>query len=438
MTAVRFFLFGLFYPIISKIGLKSNWKEMVFQSFGGLRGAVGIALCISLENEVNVMTVKEDPRNLNPHQLFAVTGWIALLTLFINGVLAGPLLKALKLGRMSEARKQVVDRYSEVISNELLDLLITLLGQDRFKDIDYTLVRTYVSSLPDATYTNLKMAVRRYKESTEVHKYNTPHLSIFDSTIDGVELDAVKKLAKKNLADNFRSLARKARHMSKDENHLVAHKTSDEYRETSNEKAIELRLLFVELLMHAYREDMKKGEIDTQEIPVVNGLEVSIAITEDEVHRGKEIADWPVCEKHLRKDLLMKLTGCIQIKMYDIYLVHLASAFIHCHGEAQEVFKTKFCRAGELEFEEITVLRESNKQISLAKDSIDQIESKTRKEIMSLSMGSILLSAESRIVNDHVEKGLLKETEGEHILERIEDELSTLKKFGYRKDYIIL
>merc|ERR550534_1343295 len=116
--------------------------------------------------------------------------------------------------------------------------------------------------------------------------------------------------------------------------------------------------------------------------------------------------------------------------MNVIYLVHLASAFIHAHEEAQEVFKEKFCKAGELTMAEITVLRESNKQISLANDAMNQIDPNRRRNIMSVSMGSILLSAESMMVNDHVEKGLLKETEGEHILERIEHEFSSLKKFG--------
>ncbi len=38
LFAIRFFLFGVFFPLISRIGLKSSWQEMVFQSFGGLRG----------------------------------------------------------------------------------------------------------------------------------------------------------------------------------------------------------------------------------------------------------------------------------------------------------------------------------------------------------------------------------------------------------------
>lgn len=51
ITAIRFFLFFSFYPIISRIGLKSSWQEAVFQSYGGLRGAVGIVSLVVVMNE---------------------------------------------------------------------------------------------------------------------------------------------------------------------------------------------------------------------------------------------------------------------------------------------------------------------------------------------------------------------------------------------------
>lgn len=60
LTAIRFFLFSSFYPLYSRIGLGSSWQEMVFQSYGGLRGAVGIALAISLDNTVREATAEYD------------------------------------------------------------------------------------------------------------------------------------------------------------------------------------------------------------------------------------------------------------------------------------------------------------------------------------------------------------------------------------------
>lgn len=49
---IRFALTFSFYPVLSRIGLKSNISEATFLSFGGLRGAVGIALGLALEAEV--------------------------------------------------------------------------------------------------------------------------------------------------------------------------------------------------------------------------------------------------------------------------------------------------------------------------------------------------------------------------------------------------
>lgn len=45
LMLIRFFLFASFYPINSRLGLGSSWQEMVFESYGGLRGAVGIGRC---------------------------------------------------------------------------------------------------------------------------------------------------------------------------------------------------------------------------------------------------------------------------------------------------------------------------------------------------------------------------------------------------------
>ena len=41
-----------FYPVTSRIGIGTTWREAVFMSYGGLRGAVGIALALSLHAEV--------------------------------------------------------------------------------------------------------------------------------------------------------------------------------------------------------------------------------------------------------------------------------------------------------------------------------------------------------------------------------------------------
>eukprot|EP00957_Ditylum_brightwellii_P073292 5570953-Ditylum_brightwellii.AAC.1 len=82
-------------------------------SFGGLRGAVGIALAIALDNELRKDTVPGDPIQDATSQLFGLVGGIALLTLVINGTLCGPLLRKLGLADSTDAREKIVSQYRQ-------------------------------------------------------------------------------------------------------------------------------------------------------------------------------------------------------------------------------------------------------------------------------------------------------------------------------------
>ena len=49
---MRLFLVFSLYPLLSRIGLGTNWREAVFMSYSGLRGTVGIALSLALHLDV--------------------------------------------------------------------------------------------------------------------------------------------------------------------------------------------------------------------------------------------------------------------------------------------------------------------------------------------------------------------------------------------------
>lgn len=124
----------------------------MFQVYGGLRGAVGvsfflagsdrhplvfvslylhnyflllslsdlvdavlkIALAIALDNEVRENANEDDYEELYVDQTqmaFAFIGGIAFMTLTINGVTAGPLLRKLGLADSTESREKIINAY---------------------------------------------------------------------------------------------------------------------------------------------------------------------------------------------------------------------------------------------------------------------------------------------------------------------------------------
>ena len=83
LALIRLFLFVVAYPITVRTGLSTNWAETLFQVHGGLRGAVGIALAISLDNEVFEVTPGNDETiyEIWTTQAYQMVGGIALMTL---------------------------------------------------------------------------------------------------------------------------------------------------------------------------------------------------------------------------------------------------------------------------------------------------------------------------------------------------------------------
>merc|ERR1711915_661680 len=126
-----------------------------------------------------------------------------------------------------------------------------------------------------------------------------------------------------------------------------------------------MRLVFVELLRSAYATAMDNGNIDVREVIVVNVLKNSVAIAEDEVSNGNPIKDWNICLDNNKFFERFERT---------MNKVHLATAFIAAHTEAQNVFKYKVHRAGFLTPVERVVLEESAQQVALASDALNEYD----------------------------------------------------------------
>jgi len=414
MSVIRFLLFGLFFPVISRIGLKSNWKEMVFQSFGGLRGAVGIALAIAIDSEVTQNTVLTDPRRAYTSQLLGITGGISLLTLFINGIAAGPLLRKLGLNRASKERKEVVGRYDQHLKEQLLERLIVELGWNQYDHADFNIVKHDVHQLSNVSMTDLKIAIRNVKDATPAHMYYEPHLSLFKSTLSEEDFASLERTSKLKLHQKFKGAISAVTRKAVIPSTFIDEEGQIDLNDVGSQaKLMELRLVFIELLRTGYKQAMHEGTIDVREISVVSSLNKSVAIAEDEVSNGLPIDDWKTCEGGAGKKIHLKL--------------NLASAFTRAHENAQQFFKFKFCRSSTLSPAELQVLEESTTQIDYATEVFKTTDSSILKQVMSRKLSFVLIAEAGMFIHKYVDQGLLKAEEGEHYFEELDHALSHVK-----------
>ena len=418
---VRFFLFGLFFPIISRIGLKSKWKEMVFHAFGGLRGAVGIALAVLIDSEVANETVRIDGRRGAPSQLFGITGGITLMTLFINGTACGPLLKKLKLNRSTKQRQEILKRFDKLLKKHVLDTFMRLLGEPYYNDVDFDLISHHLPQVStNLSYKEARSALRRVKYTTPPHLYQPPNLSVFESMFTEEEHKALVGLTKLKLFERIREGSEYIR--------VLIGPMPDELNEGKSEcdeeELKEMRLVFVELLRKAYATAMDNGNIDVRDVIVVNVLTKSVAVVEDEVSNGNPINDWNVCQKNNK---------IFERFERSLNKVHLATAFIAAHTEAQNVFKYKVHQDGFLTPVERVVLEESAQQVALASDALNEYDPAKLRKILSLKLCGVLLHGAAIEISKLIKTGLLKEEEGEHYLEHLEGDLMVIRREQNKK-----
>ena len=98
LQVIRLIAIGSLWPILTKIGYSISWKSILVMTWGGLRGAVGLALAL---------IVSQDPRivspTLGPKFLFHSAG-IVLLSLLINATSVKYLLRVLGMFDISVAK----------------------------------------------------------------------------------------------------------------------------------------------------------------------------------------------------------------------------------------------------------------------------------------------------------------------------------------------
>lgn len=388
-------------------------------TWGGLRGAVGIALGITLENSWKNVTAADlsglllDGDSTEAAKLgelynhkyaarlwFFLAGGISMLTLFINGTTAGPLIKRLGLANATEVRKSIVERYNKSMILGSLDSLLRHLADSQFSKVGFGAVRARIPYFKDITAEQFTAAVKRVKADPSS---KLPDLSSFKAFFPN--------------ADVYVDLAEETADPSNIEDEMEALPQDP----VDRKEIIEMRKVFTALLGTAYDMQIDNGFVNSRTGFVVEKITASLQKMGDTVAQGEPINDWETSQAG------PKLLG-EHILRTDADEAMGAVACIEAHRAAQKAFQAEFVNANEKVPPVVaTIIAESNSQIRSAEQSL-KAHAKCDK-IMAQLVSQVLLNEHIHAVGGYVERGLLNSTEAEHLIHALEHYLDDLPKF---------
>jgi len=428
---IRIIVIGVFFPVISRVGLRASWQDSVMMVWGGLRGAVGIALALSLDNSVtenvSATTIRDQSATI-----FAYVGAMALLTLLINAPTVEPLLEKLGLIRSSQARLQLVQAWHHALKLYVLDVYTETVNQERFSCCDRDIVRYHVPILYEATDVELEAAERKYRLKKLIQPDLMSHAQV-KRTLErhGVSIsrnDSHDESSPMRLAGR-RGLPKHARSGFRRILRRASKRSSQELQDAAavhQVRLMELREVFLHLVQNSYWEMISHGELARQDF-VDHILLQSVEEAHSAVAQGKPIDDWKTITTHSRNaELFVKaFFGSIAHMHKRISVEHarehdkqqwtiLSYAILHAHRSAQ----MKFCEGfveddSDLLAAEKQVFEESDAVIAKAQAFVDSIDRKLRVAWVSHLVAVVVLHAQVEKLREARDRNVLQNREVE-------------------------
>lgn len=140
LNVIRAVAILLLYPALQRTGYGINLKWSLVMSWGGLRGAVGLALGLILVTDPQIN------RNFSTKTMFYISGIVGL-TLIINAVTTGPLVQYLHLNRTTKASHLFYQRAVELITDHIKESVVTIKRSTRYQGANWNQVWKHVPIL---------------------------------------------------------------------------------------------------------------------------------------------------------------------------------------------------------------------------------------------------------------------------------------------------
>lgn len=191
---IRGSVIGMFSPLLSRLGYGITLGEGIMMTYGGLRGAVSLAMALMLDAD---QSVDKSIRDL----VVFHTGVIVVLTVIINGTTAGALYNWLDMYKANGYRKHLRERGFQFLGAEVEQII-----DDMKKD--------WFHKLADRS-TLLKVCPNFLKAEMKYGEIHVPHVASIDTLFFGMNGYVHTHLyGWKRAADRVRNLTRDAHKLS--------------------------------------------------------------------------------------------------------------------------------------------------------------------------------------------------------------------------------
>eukprot|EP00227_Mantoniella_beaufortii_P003899 CAMPEP_0197607832 /NCGR_PEP_ID=MMETSP1326-20131121/47889_1 /TAXON_ID=1155430 /ORGANISM="Genus nov. species nov., Strain RCC2288" /LENGTH=858 /DNA_ID=CAMNT_0043175941 /DNA_START=220 /DNA_END=2796 /DNA_ORIENTATION=+ len=150
INVARFVVVAALFPFLRNMGSGLTWQEAVFMAWGGLRGAVGLAMAIAVAHTPQF-------HGADGERFLFHVGGMALLTLVINGTTGAALLKRLGLLDQTPAQLRHINDARHKLSLAVAERYDALAQMKRlFSDHDPEVLQLVVAKAADALFDTSK------------------------------------------------------------------------------------------------------------------------------------------------------------------------------------------------------------------------------------------------------------------------------------------
>lgn len=164
----------LFMPILSRIGIGITREKATVLVWGGLRGAVALALALSVAQADSI------PREIGDQILFLTAG-IVVLTILVNGTSMRFVLRYLGLDRLPPAKQVTVDKAERHIQQELTAYLQKLQANQFLQGADWPSILQQTNLSPRQQQT---ATADQQEESPQAEAADPPTQAISELDLD--------------------------------------------------------------------------------------------------------------------------------------------------------------------------------------------------------------------------------------------------------------